>query len=98
MGTMRLQRRLAASILKVGRTRIWMDNSEMSEIKLATSRNQVKKLIKDGYILKRNEEVHSRFRTRKRKVEKLKGRHMGKGKRRGTANARMPQKVLWIRR
>ncbi|VDK26244.1 unnamed protein product [Anisakis simplex] len=26
------------------------------------------------------------------------GRHMGHGKRRGTQNARMPEKILWIRR
>merc|ERR1719188_794260 len=29
---------------------------------------------------------------------KRKGRHMGTGKRRGTREARMPTKVLWIRR
>merc|ERR1719188_2204180 len=29
---------------------------------------------------------------------KRKGRHMGTGKRRGTAEARMPTKVLWMRR
>ena len=29
---------------------------------------------------------------------KLQGRHMGFGKRRGTRNARMPEKVLWMRR
>merc|ERR1711918_40714 len=28
----------------------------------------------------------------------IKGRHNGTGKRRGKANARMPQKVLWMRR
>merc|ERR1711933_355173 len=29
---------------------------------------------------------------------KSKGRHMGYGKRKGTANSRMPTKVLWMRR
>merc|ERR1711881_498988 len=29
---------------------------------------------------------------------KRKGRHTGTGKRKGTKNARMPQKVLWMRR
>jgi len=42
--------------------------------------------------------VHSRARTRKNLEARRKGRHMGFGKRRGTANARMPSKVLWIRR
>merc|ERR1712037_748094 len=42
--------------------------------------------------------IHSRDRTRKRLEAKRLGRHTGFGKRRGTKNARMPGKVLWIRR
>jgi large subunit ribosomal protein L19e len=58
----------------------------------------VRKLIKDGLIIKKPVAVHSRFRTRKNIEARRKGRHMGFGKRKGTANARMPQKILWIRR
>jgi len=42
--------------------------------------------------------VHSRARVRKNAEARRKGRHTGPGKRKGTANARMPVKVLWIRR
>jgi len=42
--------------------------------------------------------VHSRARVRKHTEARRKGRHSGFGKRKGTANARMPQKLLWIRR
>ena len=65
---------------------------------MANSRNHVRKLIKDKLVRKKNVEVHSRFRTIKKHEEKRKGRHMGAGKRRGSANARMPEKILWIRR
>merc|ERR1712045_288546 len=41
---------------------------------------------------------HSRSRVRKNLEAKRKGRHMGVGKRRGTKEARMPTKVLWMRR
>ena len=41
---------------------------------------------------------HSRARVRERDIALAKGRHSGTGKRRGTANARMPGKVVWIRR
>jgi large subunit ribosomal protein L19e len=58
----------------------------------------VRKLIKDGLIIKKPVAVHSRFRTRKNNEARRKGRHMGHGKRKGTANARMPTKILWIRR
>lgn len=98
MPTLRLQRRLAASIMKCGRTRVWMDNKELSEIGVATSRNHIRKLIKDGYLMKKNVDVHSRFRTLKKLAEKRRGRHTGRGKRRGCKDARMPQKVLWMRR
>merc|ERR1712087_127182 len=42
--------------------------------------------------------VHSRNRVRERNAAKSKGRHTGAGERRGTANARLPFKVLWMRR
>ena len=56
----------------------------------------VRKLIKDGLIIKKPVAVHSRFRTRKNNEARRKGRHMGHGKRKGTANARMPTKVSKI--
>lgn len=49
-------------------------------------------------IIKKPVAVHSRARVRKHTEARRKGRHSGFGKRKGTANARMPQKLLWIRR
>ena len=42
--------------------------------------------------------MHSRSRVLRHLEAKRKGRHTGLGKRKGTANARMPFKVLWMRR
>lgn len=58
----------------------------------------VKKLIKNGLIIKKPAVVHSRSRAQRHAEAKAKGRHSGIGKRRGTANARMPTKIMWIRR
>ena len=58
----------------------------------------VLKLIKDSFIIKKKTKMHSRQRARLRKEERRLGRHTGLGKRHGTAEARMPQKVLWVRR
>ena len=58
----------------------------------------IRKLIKDGLIIKKPEAVHSRARVRENTEARRKGRHSGFGKRKGTANARMPQKLMWIRR
>ncbi|EDO30125.1 predicted protein [Nematostella vectensis] len=98
MSTLRLQKRLAASLLKCGKKKIWLDPNECNEIANANSRQNVRKLIKDGLIIKKPEIVHSRARVRKADEARSKGRHSGHGKRKGTANARMPQKTIWIRR
>lgn len=50
-------------------------------------------MIKDGLVIKKPVAVHSRARVRKNTEARRKGRSSGFGKRRGTANARMPQKV-----
>lgn len=58
----------------------------------------IRKLIKDGLIIKKPQIIHSRARVRIADEARRKGRHSGHGKRKGTANARMPQKTIWIRR
>ena len=98
MSNLRLQKRLAASVLKCGKGKIWLDPNETNEISNANSRNNVRKLIKDGLIIKKPTVVHSRARTRANLEAKRKGRHKGFGKRHGTANARMPEKVVWMNR
>ena len=98
MVNLTLQRRLASSILSVGKGRVWMDPNEVNEIALANSRKAVRKLIKDNFIFKKKIAMHSRQRARLRKEERRLGRHTGLGKRRGAKDSRMPKKVLWIRR
>ena len=98
MVSLKLARRLASSILGVGQRKVWCDPNETAEISMANSRQNVKKLIADGFILAKPQVIHSRSRARRTAEAKRKGRHMGTGKRRGCAGARMPGKVLWIRR
>merc|ERR1711878_168300 len=69
-----------------------------NEIANANSRANVRKLIKDGLVIKKPVAVHSRSRVRANNEARRKGRHSGFGKRKGTADARMPQKELWIQR
>merc|ERR1711970_1611879 len=98
MAFLRLQKRLAATVLKCGKKRVWIDPNETNEVALANSRKNIKKLFKDGLIMKRQVNMHSRSRCRRMHLAKRKGRHSGTGKRHGTRNARMPVKVLWMRR
>lgn len=98
MVSLKLQKRLAASVLKCGKRKIWLDPNEVEEIAMANSRQNIRKLEKDGYVIRKPTKIHSRARVLRRQAAKAKGRHMGHGKRKGTANARMPVKVLWMRR
>jgi len=98
MSNLRLQKRLASAVMKCGKGKIWLDPNEVNEISNANSRQNVRRLIKDGLIIKKPNKVHSRYRARKTLEARRKGRHMGFGKRHGTRNARMPEKVLWMRR
>lgn len=72
---LRLQRRLAASVLKCGRKRVWIDPNETSEVALANSRKNIRKLFKDGLIMRRQVKMHSRSRVQRHEAEKRKGRH-----------------------
>ncbi|MCV2423783.1 50S ribosomal protein L19e, partial [Paucibacter sp. DJ4R-1] len=98
MANLRSQKRLAASVAGVGKRKIWLDPAETSEIANANSRAGVKKLIKDGRVIVKPTVIHSRARTQALLAAKRKGRHTGTGKRKGTAEARMPTKVHWMRR
>jgi large subunit ribosomal protein L19e len=98
MVSLKLQARLAGDILNCGRGRVWLDPNEASEIAAANSRKAVRRLIKDGYIIRKPEKVHSRSRWRARQLAKSMGRHTGFGKRQGTREARMPSKDIWMRR
>jgi len=98
MSNLRLQKRLAASVLKCGSRKVWIDPNEVGEIQGQSTRAGIRKLVRDGFIIKKPRKVHSRYRARRRAIEKAKGRHLGLGKRKGTANARNPVKLLWMKR
>lgn len=69
-----------------------------SSLPVCYAGQNVRKLIKDGLIIKKPQVIHSRSRVLRALEAKRKGRHRGYGKRKGTANARMPEKIIWMRR
>eukprot|EP00126_Sphaerothecum_destruens_P013907 Sdes_comp23813_c0_seq1m21961 len=92
------QKRLAAAVLKCGKRKIWLDPNETNEISNANSRQGVRKLVKDGLIIRKPQAIKSRSRVNRRLEAKRKGRHSGVGHRKGGSEARMPTKTIWIRR
>ena len=98
MVNLSVQRRLAASVLDVGKRKVWLDPAEQTDIANANSRANIRKLIKDGQIIRKPQVSQSRERIRDMHKAKRLGRHTGYGKRKGTAEARFPTKVQWMRR
>jgi len=92
------QRRLAASILKVGVNRVYIspDPKEQENILDAITRDGVRALIRRNVIQKRPERGVSRGRARHRAAQRAKGRRRGHGSREGALNARTPRKARWI--
>lgn len=91
-------RRIAADLLDVGESRIWIDPENMQKVGEALTRDDVRKLIADGIIKVLHSMGVSRARGRRKQEGKRKGRRRGHGSRKGTANARQPGKKLWMAR
>jgi hypothetical protein len=88
---LRTQKRLASAVVGCGKRKIWLDPNETSEIANANSRQTIRKLVQDGLIIRKPVTMHSRSRARELNAARRIGRHRGFGKRKGTADARMPR-------
>ncbi len=88
MGGLSLQKRLASKMLKVGKSRVWMDTEHREEIKNAITRADIRKMINHGYIKAKSKKI------KRTKVEKNKKK--GPGSRKGDAGARTIGKEKWM--
>jgi len=93
-----LQKRLAARILGVGESRIWIDPKEYERVEEAITAEDIRRLIKDGVIKRLVEQAPSRSRWKIRHEQRKKGRRRGAGKRKGRKTARTPRKEQWMMR
>ncbi len=92
------QKRLAADLLKVGVTRVWMDPEKLEDIATAITREDIRGLIEQGVVKRRPKVGISRGRARARDIKRAKGHRKGHGSRRGAAGARDPKKNQWMRK
>ena len=90
------QKRLAASILKVGVNRVWIDPEEIEEVSRAITRDSVRQLIDQGIIKAKPEKGISSYRSKKIKEQTAKGKRKGRGSIKGAKKARNPKKKAWM--
>lgn len=90
------QRRLAASILKIGVNRVWIDPEQLEEVSRAITREGVKQLIDQKAIKAKPQKGISSYRSKKLKEQKKKGKRKGRGSIKGAKGARSPKKQVWM--
>ena len=90
--SLRSQRRLAASLLRAGASRIWIDPEETDKVQSAITRAEIHTLVKEGKIRLLPKKGVSRGRVRARA-----GRRKGPGSRKGGLGLGKKQWVLKIR-
>lgn len=93
---LKTQKRLAADILGVGINKVWVDPARAVDVSTAISREDVKRLIRQGVIKAKPELGISRGRLRRRALKRKHGRRCGTGSRKGAKKARWPNKAGWI--
>ncbi len=92
------QKRLAAEVMGIGVNRVWLDPEASKDIAAALTRADVRKLIEDGKVAKKEIRGISRGRARKAHETKAYGHRKGHGSRSGAKGARRPKKEMWMKR
>ena len=90
------QRRIAAAVLDCGIDRVWIDPENLEKVKMAITKDDIRLLINDGIIVKKQEKGISSARKKQVQEQKRKGKRKGQGSRKGAKGARTPKKEKWM--
>jgi len=90
------QRRIAAAVLDCGIDRVWVDPENLERVKMAITKDDIRLLINDGIIVKKQEKGISSARKKEVQEQKRKGKRKGPGSRKGAKGARTPKKEKWM--
>ncbi|MCZ7392879.1 MAG: 50S ribosomal protein L19e [Candidatus Methanoperedens sp.] len=92
------QKRLAAEVMDIGVHRVWLDPEASKDIAGALTREDIRKLIEEGKVEKKEIQGISRGRARKFHEARAYGHRKGHGSRSGAKGARRPKKEMWMKR
>lgn len=90
------QKRLAAHIMQVGVSRVWIDPQFEDEVSLAITRDDIRRLVDERAIQKKPITGVSRSRARYVLRQKRKGQRKGPGTRKGKASTILSGKERWM--
>jgi large subunit ribosomal protein L19e len=96
--SLKSQRRLAAEILKVGESRIWIDPERIDYVETAITREEIRKLIHEKVVKSLPEKGVSRARARVLAKKRKKGLRRGPGGKSGPARSKISKKQAWMNR
>lgn len=89
------QKKLAAQVMKVGKSRVWMNPEFEDEVSLAITKGDVRRLVDEGAIQSKQKTGVSRGRARATMHQKRMGRQRGPGRRKGRSRAVITGKERW---
>lgn len=93
---LKLQKRIAAGIMKCSHQRVHFDTDKLSDIKEAITKADIRGLVKRKVITELPMQGISKGRARKTQQQKQKGRQRGFGSRKGRSTARNNPKASWM--
>ena len=96
--SLKSQRRLAAEILKVGESRVWIDPERIDYVETAITREEIRKLIHEKVVKSLPEKGVSRSRARVLNEKRKKGLRKGPGGKSGPARSKISKKQAWMNR
>ena len=92
------QRRLAAEVLKIGQSRVWIDPEKTEDVEGVITRVEIRKLVHEDTIKALPEKGVSKGRARSLHDKQKRGLKQGAGSREGKKTARTPAKKTWEKR
>jgi large subunit ribosomal protein L19e len=96
--SLKSQRRLAAEILKIGESRVWIDPERIDYAESAITREEIRKLIHEKVVKVIPKKGVSRARARILNEKRKKGLRRGPGRKSGPARSKITKKQAWINR
>ena len=94
--SLKSQRRLASEVMKIGESRVWIDPERIDYVESAITRDEIRKLVKEGVVKALPQKGVSRARARVFHEKRKKGLRKGPGGKSGPARSKISKKQAWI--